>query len=638
MTTIRSYFIAILLMALFGGMGLSLVTKITAERLEDRLLVVTRSAETETSFAAIKVQLDVLLTISDLVFGGDVSYLRDIVHTQIDSLDESLKTFGFNHQDQTNYAEIQLFSDELKGLKHLLSDDIKSAESLRAYEENVTSLISTYEGSSRALKVQHDLSESALEQVKTSNNVIILSNIIFYVLVSMLIFVWAMRRISVPITTLASIETAVDIDSSELLHDRWLPVELKELTQHLLRLLGNLEAKVSERTQTLKLRTEELESQAIVLVEAKKTAEKADAAKSLFLGNMSHELRTPLNAVIGISDLLVEQDLDEEQIELVRVINRSGHDLLDIITNILNFSQLEQGGFTQKVVAVDLRGHLAECVSLSCSALKRSNVHVQLDIAESVPNSIAIDPDGLTKILVNLLSNALKFNEDGPITLRCVLKGSGGAERLSISIEDEGIGLSEEHSKTIFEPFEQVDSTISKGSQGTGLGLSIAKRTSEEMGGSLTVVSEFGVGSTFTLEIPFERTELIKGKDLTDSSTKSLPSVLIVDDNNVNVILLKHILEMKGFSPSVAFNGKEAVDQASIKGFDIILMDLQMPVMDGYEAIRLIRENMEITQPKIVVVTAFIADENREMAIAAGANAFINKPINQGELFHALSS
>ena len=240
------------------------------------------------------------------------------------------------------------------------------------------------------------------------------------------------------------------------------------------------------------------------------------------------------------------------------------------------------------------------------------------------------------QILINLLSNALKFTEDGSITLRCVLKASGDAERLSIAVEDEGIGIKEEDCKKIFDAFEQIDSSLTRGFRGTGLGLCISQRISEAMGGSLAVVSEFGVGSTFTLEIPFERAELIKEKALVDEYTEMPLNILIVDDNNINVILLKHILESKGFSPSVAVNGKEAVCQVSVEDFDIVLMDLQMPVMDGYEAIKCIRENVKITQPRIVVVTAFIADENREMAIGAGADAFVSKPIDQGELFKAI--
>ena len=217
-----------------------------------------------------------------------------------------------------------------------------------------------------------------------------------------------------------------------------------------------------------------------------------------------------------------------------------------------------------------------------------------------------------------------------------MLKGSGDAERLSIAIEDEGIGIKEADCEIIFDAFEQVDSSLSRGFQGTGLGLSISRRISEAMGGSLTVVSEYGVGSTFTLELPLERTELIKEKASANGHTEMPLNVLIVDDNNINVILLKHILESKGFSPSIASNGKEAVDQVSVEDFDIVLMDLQMPVMDGYEAIKCIRENGKNAQPRIVVVTAFIADENREMAISIGANAFISKPISQEELFKAM--
>lgn len=380
------------------------------------------------------------------------------------------------------------------------------------------------------------------------------------------------------------------------------------------------------------------------LREARIAAENANQARGDFLANMSHELRTPMNGIIGFSDMLLEEELPERHRQMIRAVNHSAHNLLALLNDILDFSKIEAGELTIEAIAFDPRQVVAQIASLQGVAARRKGLEMHEIVSEKVPARLVGDPARLQQILNNLASNAIKFTHEGSVILS--LEGEEDAMGrfvMRLSVADTGIGIPKDKQEKVFVKFQQADTSTARKYGGTGLGLAITKDLAELMGGRISIASEEGRGTTFTVTlpaaiVPAEAEERQAGEVVTLLRLNTKARVMLVDDNPVNLMFLRLKLQQLGFSRLVeAATGKEALEQLSHYPCDLIFMDGQMPEMDGFEASRRIRAMEGLSpRPVIVAVTADAMKGAAEKCKVAGMDDYISKPIEKEALYAML--
>ena len=463
------------------------------------------------------------------------------------------------------------------------------------------------------------------------------------VFIAGLISRFTMRALGRPLSLLQQGITSVREGKFEPIQVSSTNDEIEYLGESFNQMIAEINASQKEIRQHRDLLEERIRQRTEDLEKAMRTALAASQAKSEFLANMSHELRTPMNGLLGMLEVVLDSPLNSDQRDELEIAQRSAYALLALLNDILDLSKIEAGKMMIENIPYDVRTVLDDCVKSFHARAVQKKIALHFEVDPAAPTKVIGDPLRVRQIAANLLSNALKFTEKGWVCLRLsgIEGGLAGPAQMCIAVSDTGAGIEADKLTAIFEKFTQADGSITRKYGGTGLGLAITKRLVEMQGGQVLVESKVGKGSTFTMTLPWEPVIEAAAPDSAPSAAQQLAEVvpaqtrvLLVEDNLVNQKVVLAILRKKGFQIDVANDGREALSklEAAADPYDIVLMDVQMPVLDGLETTRIIRKNQRWDRLPIVAMTAHAMNGDRERCLQAGMNSYVSKPVQPAHL------